>query len=127
MSERGEVWREGRGGRGLGGGAHGERETVTRGETRNRYVDLVSHIHMLARFTQNKISSTYALLKTQVILFGAPAAFLPSFFLFKKKSKNTQVILFGVPAAFSPSCSDKHLPSYLEKFCELKAAGKKDL
>ena len=102
MSERGEVWREGRGGRGLGGGAHGERETVTRGETRNRYVDLVSHIHMLARFTQNKISSTYALLKTQVILFG-------------------------VPAAFSPSCSDKHLPSYLEKFCELKAAGKKDL
>jgi glutaredoxin/glutathione-dependent peroxiredoxin len=32
-------------------------------------------------------------------------------------------VLFGLPAAFSPTCSDKHVPGYVEKAEELKAAG----
>ena len=31
--------------------------------------------------------------------------------------------LFALPGAFTPTCSAKHVPGYLEKFGELKAAG----
>jgi len=31
--------------------------------------------------------------------------------------------LFAVPGAFTPTCSAKHVPGYVEKFAELKAAG----
>ena len=31
--------------------------------------------------------------------------------------------LFALPGAFTPTCSAKHVPGYLEKFNELKAAG----
>ena len=34
-----------------------------------------------------------------------------------------QVILFAVPGAFTPTCSLKHLPGFIEKADELKAAG----
>lgn len=34
-----------------------------------------------------------------------------------------RVVLFAVPAAFSPSCSDVHLPGYLARADELRAAG----
>jgi peroxiredoxin/glutaredoxin len=37
--------------------------------------------------------------------------------------RGRNAVLFGVPAAFSPSCSDKHLPSYLEHMEALKARG----
>eukprot|EP00730_Choanoeca_flexa_P012130 TRINITY_DN3382_c0_g1_i2.p1 TRINITY_DN3382_c0_g1~~TRINITY_DN3382_c0_g1_i2.p1 ORF type:complete len:198 (+),score=58.75 TRINITY_DN3382_c0_g1_i2:106-699(+) len=32
-------------------------------------------------------------------------------------------ILFGVPGAFTPTCSNSHLPSYLEQYDQLKAKG----
>lgn len=32
-------------------------------------------------------------------------------------------IVIGVPAAFSPGCSNSHIPGYLSKIKELKAAG----
>ncbi|EKX53000.1 hypothetical protein GUITHDRAFT_101448 [Guillardia theta CCMP2712] len=32
-------------------------------------------------------------------------------------------VLFGVPAAYSPSCSERHLPSYIQHFDELKSKG----
>lgn len=34
-----------------------------------------------------------------------------------------KVALFAVPGAFTPTCSAKHLPGYVEKMGELKAAG----
>ena len=33
------------------------------------------------------------------------------------------IALFGLPGAFTPTCSAKHVPGYLEKYSELKAAG----
>ena len=33
------------------------------------------------------------------------------------------IALFALPGAFTPTCSAKHVPGYLEKFAELKAAG----
>jgi peroxiredoxin len=34
-----------------------------------------------------------------------------------------KVILFSLPGAFTPTCSSKHLPSYLEKYDELRRKG----
>ena len=33
------------------------------------------------------------------------------------------IALFALPGAFTPTCSAKHVPGYVEKFNELKAAG----
>ncbi len=33
------------------------------------------------------------------------------------------IALFGLPGAYTPTCSAKHVPGYVEKFDELKAAG----
>jgi len=33
------------------------------------------------------------------------------------------IALFALPGAFTPTCSAKHVPDYMEKFSELKAAG----
>ena len=37
--------------------------------------------------------------------------------------KGKRVVLFSVPGAFTPTCSNKHLPGYLEKYDEFKAKG----
>ena len=34
-----------------------------------------------------------------------------------------RTILFALPGAFTPTCSARHLPTYLEKYSELRAAG----
>ena len=34
-----------------------------------------------------------------------------------------KVVLFSLPGAFTPTCSQKHLPGYVAKLPELKAAG----
>ena len=34
-----------------------------------------------------------------------------------------RTVLFGVPGAFTPTCSDEHLPGYLERARDLLAAG----
>jgi len=34
-----------------------------------------------------------------------------------------KVVLFGVPGAFTPTCSNNHLPGYLENFDAIKARG----
>jgi peroxiredoxin len=33
------------------------------------------------------------------------------------------IAVFGLPGAFTPTCSAKHVPGYVDKFNELKAAG----
>lgn len=40
-----------------------------------------------------------------------------------KATKGKTVAVFALPGAFTPTCSAKHVPGYLEKFTELKAAG----
>ena len=40
-----------------------------------------------------------------------------------KASAGKTIALFALPGAFTPTCSAKHVPGYLEKFGELKAAG----
>ncbi len=37
--------------------------------------------------------------------------------------KGKRVIMFSLPGAFTPTCSSKHLPSYLEKYDELRRKG----
>jgi peroxiredoxin len=38
-------------------------------------------------------------------------------------SAGKTIALFALPGAFTPTCSAKHVPGYLERFSELKAAG----
>ncbi len=40
-----------------------------------------------------------------------------------KATAGKTIALFAVPGAFTPTCSAKHVPSYVESFAELKAAG----
>ena len=40
-----------------------------------------------------------------------------------KATAGKTIALFALPGAFTPTCSAKHVPGYLEKFNELKAAG----
>ena len=40
-----------------------------------------------------------------------------------KATSGKTIALFALPGAFTPTCSAKHVPGYLEKFAELKAAG----
>lgn len=40
-----------------------------------------------------------------------------------KASADKTIALFALPGAFTPTCSAKHVPGYIQKFSELKAAG----
>lgn len=40
-----------------------------------------------------------------------------------KATAGKLIALFAVPGAFTPTCSAKHVPGYLEKLLEFKAAG----
>ncbi|KAI3822569.1 hypothetical protein L1987_10161 [Smallanthus sonchifolius] len=42
-------------------------------------------------------------------------------------TKSKKSILFAVPGAFTPTCSQKHLPGFVEKSGELKAKGVKTI
>lgn len=41
----------------------------------------------------------------------------------KQASSGKTIALFALPGAFTPTCSAQHVPGYVEKFEELKAAG----
>ncbi|MAJ59788.1 MAG: peroxiredoxin [bacterium TMED88] len=38
-----------------------------------------------------------------------------------------KVVLFAVPGAFTPTCSEQHLPGFIEKASEIKAKGVDDI
>ncbi|MFD0667955.1 peroxiredoxin [Ramlibacter sp. MAHUQ-53] len=40
-----------------------------------------------------------------------------------KSAAGKTIAIFGLPGAFTPTCSAKHVPGYVEKAAELKAAG----
>ena len=40
-----------------------------------------------------------------------------------RMSADAQVVFLAVPGAFTPTCSLKHLPGFIEKADEIKAAG----
>ena len=40
-----------------------------------------------------------------------------------KASAGKTIALFALPGAFTPTCSAKHVPGFVEKFAEFKAAG----
>ena len=40
-----------------------------------------------------------------------------------KASAGKTIAVFGLPGAFTPTCSAKHVPGYVEKAAEFKAAG----
>jgi peroxiredoxin len=40
-----------------------------------------------------------------------------------KAAAGKTIALFALPGAFTPTCSAKHVPGYVEKFDQLKAAG----
>ena len=41
----------------------------------------------------------------------------------QKATAGKTIALFAVPGAFTPTCSEKHLPGYIAKAAEFKAAG----
>jgi peroxiredoxin len=38
-------------------------------------------------------------------------------------TKGKKIAIFGLPGAYTPTCSAKHVPGYVEKHAELRAAG----
>lgn len=47
----------------------------------------------------------------------------PNSFDVAKETAGKTIAVFGLPGAFTPTCSAKHVPGYVAKFDELKAAG----
>ena len=47
----------------------------------------------------------------------------PNSFDVEKSTAGKTIAIFALPGAFTPTCSAKHVPGYVEKAAELKAAG----
>jgi glutaredoxin/glutathione-dependent peroxiredoxin len=47
----------------------------------------------------------------------------PNAFDAAKEAAGKTIALFALPGAYTPTCSAKHVPGFVEKFNELKAAG----
>ncbi len=47
----------------------------------------------------------------------------PNTFDIAKLTAGKKIAVFGLPGAYTPTCSAKHVPGYIEKAAELKAAG----
>jgi peroxiredoxin len=51
----------------------------------------------------------------------------PNKFNVSDLTKGKKVAIFGLPGAYTPTCSAKHVPSYIENYDKLKAAGVDDI
>ena len=47
--------------------------------------------------------------------------------LLSKITANKKIIIFGVPGSFTPTCSEKHLPGYINLFNKFKNLGIEDI
>ena len=47
----------------------------------------------------------------------------PNAFKVSESTKGKKIAIFAVPGAFTPTCSEKHLPGFLESYDALKAKG----
>jgi peroxiredoxin len=47
----------------------------------------------------------------------------PNSFDVEKQTAGKTIAIFGLPGAFTPTCSAKHVPGFVEKAAEFKAAG----
>ncbi len=47
----------------------------------------------------------------------------PNTFDVEKEAAGKRIAIFALPGAFTPTCSAKHVPGYVERAAELKAAG----
>ena len=41
----------------------------------------------------------------------------------RELTQGKKVVLFAVPGAFTPTCSDQHLPGFMDRVAEIKAKG----
>ena len=64
-----------------------------------------------------------ATLSECVAVEGNGCSLGPNAFDVQKEAAGKTVALFAVPGAFTPTCSAKHVPGFVEKAAELKAAG----
>jgi peroxiredoxin len=62
-------------------------------------------------------------LKEYVEVEGNGCSIGPNAFDVQKEAAGKTVALFALPGAFTPTCSAKHVPGFVEKAGELKAAG----
>ena len=54
---------------------------------------------------------------------GGGCSLGPNTFDIEKSTAGKTIAIFALPGAYTPTCSAKHVPGYVEKFDELKAAG----
>ena len=54
---------------------------------------------------------------------GAGCSLGPNSFAIEQLTAGKTIAIFGLPGAFTPTCSAKHVPGYVAKADELKAAG----
>jgi peroxiredoxin len=62
-------------------------------------------------------------LKEYVEVEGNGCSIGPNAFVVQKEAAGKTIALFALPGAFTPTCSAKHVPGFVEKADELKAAG----
>ena len=62
-------------------------------------------------------------LKEFVEVEGDGCSIGPNNFDVQKSTAGRKIAIFALPGAFTPTCSAKHVPGYVEKAGELKAAG----
>ncbi|HOL38085.1 MAG: peroxiredoxin [Proteobacteria bacterium] len=62
-------------------------------------------------------------LQEYVEVEGGGCALGPNDFDIGKSAAGKTIVVFGLPGAYTPTCSAKHVPSYVDKAAELKAAG----
>jgi peroxiredoxin len=62
-------------------------------------------------------------LKEFIEVEGNGCSIGPNDFDVQKATAGKKIAIFALPGAYTPTCSAKHVPGYVEKAAELKAAG----
>lgn len=62
-------------------------------------------------------------LKEYIEVEGNGCSLGPNDFDIAKASAGKKIVIFGLPGAYTPTCSAQHVPGYVAKAAELRAAG----